>query len=98
MTRDAILQKLRTHQAELQAQGILHAALFGSVARGDDRTGSDIDVLVDLDRARIRTVYDYVGVRHAFEDLLGRPVDVVNRANMSPRMKQRVQDDEIPAF
>lgn len=98
MTRDAILKKLRAHSAELKVQGVVHAALFGSVARGDDQTESDIDVLVDLDRTRIRTVYDYVGVRHALEDLLGRPVDVVNRATMSPRMKDRVEGDAIPAF
>jgi len=98
MTRDAVLRKLRAHSAELKVQGVLHAALFGSIARGDDRIDSDIDVLVDLDIALVRTVYDYVGVRHALEDLLGRPVDVVNRATLNPRMKDRVEHDAIPAF
>jgi len=98
MTRDAILRKLRAHSAELKVQGVLHAALFGSVARGDEQIDSDIDVLVDLDLTRVRTVYDYVGVRHVLEDLLGRPVDVVNRATMNPRMKDRVEHDAIPAF
>jgi predicted nucleotidyltransferase len=39
-------------------QGVAHAAVFGSVARGDDRPDSDVDILVDLDPAIVVTVFD----------------------------------------
>jgi uncharacterized protein len=44
-----VLQILRTHESELRQLGVSHAAVFGSVARGEARADSDIDVLVELE-------------------------------------------------
>ena len=46
MKRDEIIQKLKEREADLRAQGVTHAALFGSIARGDDRPDSDIDIMI----------------------------------------------------
>ena len=40
------LKTLREREADLHARGILHAGVFGSVARGEERENSDIDVVV----------------------------------------------------
>jgi len=56
MKRDDIIQKLKAAEADLRAQGVEHAALFGSMARSDDRPDSDIDIIVDLDPAMVTTV------------------------------------------
>jgi uncharacterized protein len=48
--------------------------LFGSVARGDDRPDSDVDLLLDLDRGR--TLLDLVAIRREASELLGALVDV----------------------
>jgi len=53
MDRDEIVAKLKAHEADLKAQGVAHAALFGSRARGDYRPESDIDILVELAPARL---------------------------------------------
>jgi predicted nucleotidyltransferase len=45
----SVLEALKAHEAELRQLGVRHAAVFGSVARGQARPQSDIDVLVDLD-------------------------------------------------
>jgi predicted nucleotidyltransferase len=37
MTRDEIIEKRKEREADLRAQGVAHAALFGSITRGDDR-------------------------------------------------------------
>jgi uncharacterized protein len=42
-----VLRTLRNHESELRHLGVSHAAVFGSVARGEATAGSDIDVLVD---------------------------------------------------
>jgi predicted nucleotidyltransferase len=98
MKRDEIIAKLKEREAELRAQGVAHAALFGSVARGDDRPGSDIDILVDLDAAIVKTIVDYAGVKDFIADMFDRPVDVVSREGLKPRVLPRATADAIYAF
>lgn len=56
--------------------------IFGSVARGEDGPESDLDLLVDFDDEA--SYFDLVGLRLDLEELLGRPVDVVDDAGRSP--------------
>ncbi|MGA2590504.1 MAG: nucleotidyltransferase domain-containing protein [Bryobacteraceae bacterium] len=51
-TLDHLLDTLRTHESELRRLGVSHAAVFGSIARGEASVDSDIDVLVELDQDR----------------------------------------------
>ena len=98
MRRDEIIEKLRERQADLRAQGVAHAALFGSVARGDDSPDSDIDILVDLDPAIVVTVFDYAGVKEFIAGMFDRPVDVVSRESLKPRVQPKATADAIYAF
>jgi uncharacterized protein len=63
MKRDEILRTLKEREADLRAHGLTHAALFGSVARDEQRPDSDIDILVDLDPAVVATMFDYAGLK-----------------------------------
>ena len=44
-------------------RGVAHAALFGSRARGDQRTESDTDILIEFDPTARVTVFDYAGLK-----------------------------------
>jgi predicted nucleotidyltransferase len=57
--------------------------LFGSVARGDDRPDSDIDLLVDFDQDS--SLFDLMRMTRELEELLGHPVDVVSTAGLKDR-------------
>jgi len=57
--------------------------LFGSVARGDDRPDSDIDLLVDFDLDS--SLFDLMRMTRELEELLGHPVDVVSTAGLKDR-------------
>lgn len=57
--------------------------VFGSVARGEDRPGSDIDLLTTFDADA--TLYDQVALTEELEALLGVHVDVVSAAGLSAR-------------
>jgi uncharacterized protein len=101
MKRDEIIEKLKEREADLRAHGVAHAALFGSVARGDDRPDSDIDILVDLDPAIVVTIFDYAGVKDFIAGMFDRPVDVVDvvdREALKPRVRPRATADAIYAF
>lgn len=64
-------------------------AVFGSVARGEARPGSDLDLLVEFEPGA--SLIDHVGLSQDLEELLGLKVDVVARGSLKPR------DDHIRA-
>ena len=57
--------------------------LFGSAARGEDRPGSDIDLLVDFDHDS--SLFDLMRMERDLEALLGRSVDVVSAGGLKSR-------------
>ncbi len=100
MKRDDIIDTLRRQEAALRARGVLHAALFGSTARGDDRAGSDsdIDILIEFDPEAGVTVYDYVGVKRYIAGLFDEAVDVVEREGLKPHLRATSARDAVYAF
>lgn len=68
-------------------------ALFGSVARGDDTPGSDIDFLVEFDKGS--SLFDLMDLQEALEDLLGVPVDVVSAGGLKDR-DEHIRREAMP--
>ncbi len=97
-TASDIIGTLRANEKALREQGIRHAALFGSRARGDNRPDSDIDILIETDPAAVRTIFDYAGVKLAVEDLFPLPTDVVGRAFLKPAIRPLAEQHLIYAF
>jgi predicted nucleotidyltransferase len=91
------LSQLRKRRDEIidlaRARGASRVRVFGSVARGEDIDGSDIDFLVDLDADR--NLMDLGGLLMDLRDLLGRDVDVVTEAGLRPRVAARVLADAV---
>ena len=98
MKLEEALQTLRKAEAELRAKGIVHAGIFGSTARGDQRADSDIDVIVDFDPSARITVYDYVRIKEDIAGLFEHPVDVIDRRGLKPHLRQPVARDLVYAF
>lgn len=94
---DAIKTLQRSERA-LRERGVLHAALFGSVARGSNKTGSDIDIMIEIDPDVRMTVFDYVGLKDYIGTLFDEPVDVVNREGLKPYVRPAATADAIYAF
>jgi hypothetical protein len=98
VNREDVIDILRRNQDALRARGVVHAALFGSVARGEDRPGSDIDIVIDLAPDLAIDIYQYVGLMSYIENLFPDPVDVVDRETIKPIIRDRVIQDSIYAF
>jgi predicted nucleotidyltransferase len=71
--------------------GAHNVRLFGSVARGEDRPGSDLDLLVDMEPDR--SLLDVVGLGQELEELLQRRVDVLTDASLHPALRDRILAD-----
>ena len=89
------LQRKRNDILRIAARyGARNLRVFGSVARGDDRTDSDIDLLVDMDPDC--SLLDVVGLGQDLEDLLDRRVDVLTGASLHPALRDRILSESRP--
>ncbi len=94
MSVDELLKEKRADILRIAAQhGARNVRLFGSVARGEARPDSDIDVLVEFEPGR--TLLDRIGMIQDLEDLLGCKVDVVTEAAVSPYLRERVLKEAV---
>ena len=93
-----VLQTLRTHESELRRLGVSHAAVFGSVARGEAKADSDIDVLVELDEERSMGIFEYARLKLYINELLAGAGDIVNRRTLKPLLRDNILRDVIHAF
>ena len=98
MDREQVIAKLRAHERELRHRGVLHAALFGSVARGEEKLDSDIDILIELSPEAAVGLFEYVGIEQYLGDLLASRVDLANRSSLKAFVRPSAERDAIYAF
>ncbi len=89
---------LRQSEPALRERGVLHAALFGSVARGENHSGSDVDIMVEIDPDARITVFDYVDLKEYIASLFDEPVDVVNRDGLKSYVAPAATAGAVYAF
>lgn len=94
----ARVRRLRAAKQELLRCAARHGArnirIFGSVARGDDRPDSDVDLLVDLDAGR--GLLDLAELRDALSELLGERVDVATLDLLRPEVAEAAAAEAVP--
>ncbi len=89
---------LRAKRADIlilaERHGASNVRIFGSVARGDASSDSDVDVLVDLQPGR--SLFDLGAFLEELKALLGCRVDVVTEKGLRARIRNRVLQEAIP--
>jgi predicted nucleotidyltransferase len=98
MDCEQVIATLRGYESELRAAGILRLSLFGSTARGDERPGSDIDLLAAFDDTRRISLLDVVGMEEQLSRLLGHTVELVEEGTLKPRVQKNVEAEAVRAF
>ena len=86
---------LHSIQSTLVHSPVQRAWLFGSFAREQETTNSDIDILVQfIPNAKI-SLFDYGGIVYELEQRTGRKVDMVQEGMLKPFARQSVERDKI---
>ena len=93
-----IEERLQSKREEVLAvaakYGAHHVRVFGSVARGEADSESDVDFLVEMEAER--SLFDMGGLLMELQDLLGCQVDIVTEKGLRPRIRERVLNEAVP--
>ena len=90
---DAIRQRRSEILDRASEHGARNVRVFGSTARGDVGSSSDLDLLVHMEPGR--SLLDFVGLWQALEDLLGVRVDLVSEGGISPYVRDQILSEAI---
>jgi len=95
LTRAEILRVLRENKPFLQQRfNVRRIGLFGSYAREEAGTHSDIDTLVEMEQV---TFDNYMDLKFYLEDLFQAPVDLVLANRVKPRLRPYIEEEVIYA-
>lgn len=94
MKRQRALELLLRSKPELRARfGVTGLALFGSTARDEAASGSDIDILVAFDGPA--TSKRFFGVQFYLEDLFGCSVDLITEKALRPELRPYIEQERV---
>ena len=68
--------------------------IFGSYVRGEERKGSDVDLLVEIGRAM--GLLEFISLERHLTELLGTKVDLVMRRALRRRIGRQILDEVVP--
>ncbi len=77
----------------LKQAGVTRSCVFGSYARGDERGGSDIDILIEPPKTM--SLFDLAGLKLDLEEVLGKEVDVITYNSINPLLRDYILKDQV---
>jgi hypothetical protein len=93
-----ILTRLRAHEVELRARGVVHVAVFGSVVRAENLADIDVDLFVDLTPEIADDFFAYAGIAADLQEIVGQGVDVARRDRLRPYVRPSAEAQAVYAF
>lgn len=92
--REDLLTKLKDLKPYLRTRyHVQEIGLFGSFARAEQTTASDVDILVDF--AEDASLFDLVGLERFLTERLGRKVDVVSRGALKEELRSPILQEVV---
>jgi uncharacterized protein len=97
-TLESVRQLITAEEPELRRRGVRHLAVFGSVARGDDRPDSDVDLAVEIEAGRSFSLIRMEETRLFLEDALRRHVDLGEVDSLHPQVRAAFERERVAIF
>ena len=91
MGRDEVIHTLRQHMPEMRGFGVSRLAVFGSLARGEERPDSDVDILVEFSVPV--GLFEFVRIQRYLGRLLGRTVDLATPDALRKEMRDSILEE-----
>jgi uncharacterized protein len=98
MNRNEAIAKLKPHAEGVKALGATSLYLFGSVARDEAKTRSDLDLFIDYDPEGKFSLLELVGIKLLLEQKLGVRVDVTTRDSLHPLLRADIEQSAVRVF
>ncbi|GLS33439.1 hypothetical protein SAMN04488498_10511 [Mesorhizobium albiziae] len=98
MRRTEIIRTLRHNADAVKRMGATSLYLFGSVARGDARADSDVDIFIDYDGSSGFSLVELVGIKQFLEEKIAMEVDVTTRDSLHPTLKKDIENTAYRVF
>ena len=94
MSKQEILNTLSANEEKIKSFGVRSLSLFGSSARGDGTSESDLDFVVEFEK---KSFDSYMDLKLFLEELFDRPVDLVLADGIKPRLRAAILREAIHA-
>jgi len=92
----AVIQNLRSNRPELIEKGLLNIAVFGSVARGVEQPGSDVDLLIKV--SDNMDAFRLARIQIELKELLGAKVELVTLKEFNAGFDRSAQEDVVVVY
>ncbi len=92
ISRDEVLKILERNRETIRAYGVRRLGLFGSCARGESGSSSDLDFVVEFDK---KSFDGYMAVKELPEALFGCRVDLVIESAIKPRLREVIRREAV---
>ena len=97
-TLAGVIRRLRQHQGELERLGIRQLYVYGSVARGEARPWSDVDLFADLADEERWNIVRWGHTLDRLQEILGRRVDFAARRSLPEDVRHRADAEAVAVF
>ena len=78
----------------LKKHDVKRAAIFGSFARGEATSRSDVDFLIEY-KSKNKSLFDLVELKSDLEEMLNRKVDIITYKSIYWRLRERILDEQV---
>lgn len=98
MDIEQIIEILRVNRSFLRQFHVSSLSIFGSVARGEARHNSDIDILVEFEPGAAIGFFAFTRLQKSLSRLVDRPVDLVTSDALHKALKHNILKEAVHAF
>lgn len=95
MTQNEIIGILKTLKPKYQQDGVILIGLFGSFSRGEEKEGSDVDIVYEIEKGKKFSMFKYLKYLADLEKYLHRKVDLVRAETIKSDLKPYIYKDMI---